>query len=348
MESDFKPLLYKLYVLKKHTLLFLTSGQGIFQVDFKTYHFNSQRVIFLSPGQYFQLLSGGFTINRFEIPEEMLKESKNSRYLFKHIISLGYIDFKAPKKFNLNFLSPTETNIESSTLLADSIEDWINLNPFKASQNNINLLFDLKDIIDENFREPISLDKVSKQLDDRPYRIKVLTRDRLVSTLQKLRSDRILLEIQRKIVFTEQSAKQIAYETGFSDPAYFNRFFKQQTSLTTSEFRNQYSFEHNDTFLNEFLTLVDSNFKKYHTLEFYAGRLNMTEKQLSIKVQNKLHMSFKHLIAQKILTEAKKMLLEKIPVFLIGFELGFKEPNHFSSFFKKHSGISPSLYFSDF
>lgn len=49
--------------------------------------------------------------------------------------------------------------------------------------------------------------------------------------------ERIVLEAKRNLLHTEFSAKEIAYELGFEDAAYFNRFFKRLTGQTPAAFR---------------------------------------------------------------------------------------------------------------
>lgn len=49
--------------------------------------------------------------------------------------------------------------------------------------------------------------------------------------------DRILLEAMRYLRHTAASAKQISDRLGFSDPAYFARFFKSRAGVTTGAFR---------------------------------------------------------------------------------------------------------------
>jgi AraC-like DNA-binding protein len=36
---------------------------------------------------------------------------------------------------------------------------------------------------------------------------------------------------------TQQSLKEIAFDLGFSEASYFNRFFKRETGLTPAEYR---------------------------------------------------------------------------------------------------------------
>ncbi|RYF45807.1 MAG: helix-turn-helix domain-containing protein, partial [Cytophagaceae bacterium] len=42
----------------------------------------------------------------------------------------------------------------------------------------------------------------------------------------------------RRLLFhTNNSLKEIAFELGFSDASYFNRFFKRETGMTPAEYR---------------------------------------------------------------------------------------------------------------
>jgi AraC family transcriptional activator of pobA len=52
--------------------------------------------------------------------------------------------------------------------------------------------------------------------------------------------DRILLEAKRLLVHTSLSAKEIAYDLGYDDPAYFNRLFTKKIGGTPNNFRKNY------------------------------------------------------------------------------------------------------------
>lgn len=49
--------------------------------------------------------------------------------------------------------------------------------------------------------------------------------------------ERLVLEAQRLLFYTPSSLKEIAFELGFSEPSYFNRFFKRETGTTPAEYR---------------------------------------------------------------------------------------------------------------
>ncbi|RYY36886.1 MAG: helix-turn-helix domain-containing protein [Sphingobacteriaceae bacterium] len=52
--------------------------------------------------------------------------------------------------------------------------------------------------------------------------------------------DRIMLEAKRLLVHTGMSAKEIAYELGYDDPAYFSRLFLIKTGESPSGFKTKY------------------------------------------------------------------------------------------------------------
>lgn len=50
--------------------------------------------------------------------------------------------------------------------------------------------------------------------------------------------ERIMMEAKRLLNYTEKSAKEITYELGFEDAAYFSNLFKKHTGVSPTEFRN--------------------------------------------------------------------------------------------------------------
>jgi AraC family transcriptional regulator, transcriptional activator of pobA len=62
-------------------------------------------------------------------------------------------------------------------------------------------------------------------------------------TPQQIIRERIIIEAKRLLYYTNKSVKQITYELGFEDPAYFCNFFKKHTMLAPVEFRNKKEME---------------------------------------------------------------------------------------------------------
>jgi len=59
-------------------------------------------------------------------------------------------------------------------------------------------------------------------------------------------TNRLMLEAQRKLQYTNTSVKELAYELGFSDPRYFSRLFKKSTGKSVSSYlAESYDLSHN-------------------------------------------------------------------------------------------------------
>ena len=53
----------------------------------------------------------------------------------------------------------------------------------------------------------------------------------------KIIHERLVLETKRQLMYTDKTAKQIAYDIGFEDASHLSRLFKKQTSITLSDFK---------------------------------------------------------------------------------------------------------------
>jgi AraC-like DNA-binding protein len=347
MRKEFTPQINKIYVFDRNSLLFLKSGSGIFEVDFKRYDFDNNKMIFLSSGQYFRLLSGEFSVVQFEFTDESVSGSRKSRFLFKHLISLGHInlDFKKPSPLKqLTRLNLCEE--DRIKLLQYAIEDWMILNPFRATQEEVELLFDVDEIIDKHFTEPVALSDVSRQLQEKSWRIQNVVREKLRLTISTMARKKKLLEAERKIAFTDLSIKEVAYDLGFRNSDYFFKFFKQHTGQTPSSFKELFNFRNNDSFIKDISGLIEQNFREPYKMAFYAGELGMSERTLSRKVHERLGTSLIDLLHKRKLKEARQLIGSGISVADTAFELGFRETSHFSAFYKKYTGASPSRLLS--
>ena len=66
-----------------------------------------------------------------------------------------------------------------------------------------------------------------------------IARSGTTKSLNELLTDRLMTEARRNLVFSRLSVQQIAYELGYSDPAYFTRAFLRATGETPGAFRRR-------------------------------------------------------------------------------------------------------------
>jgi len=101
----------------------------------------------------------------------------------------------------------------------------------------------------------------------------------------------------------------------------------------------------NDATIARFTLLVNSNFRQQRKVQFYASTLMITANYLNILCNKHLGMTAKAFIAQEIINEMKsELLISKKPIKQIASEMNFIDLSTFSTYFKTHTGYSPSDY----
>ena len=333
----------KVYFINKYTLVHILSGTGSIEVDFQNYTDWEDKAIYLSKGQYIKFLSDDFTVRFIEFPDEILFKSKEVRVLFKHLISLGYINFKECSDCH-NYLTKTIFNAENYSIIDISAKQWYWQNPFQANKEEYQLIFDAKDIIDQEYKNNLSSKDLAHLINDNDLYVQHLIKDKIGISLKKMVDDRKVLESKKEIAFTDKSIKEVAYNLGYNDPAYFNRVFTNEVGQSPNKFRIDFDFESRNNFVSNLIELIKLHHKEEHQLEFYAQKMNVSVKTLSKKVKDKMHTTLGKLIRHEIITTSKTLLLEDTSIQDVSFITGFEEVSHFSNFFTHQTGISPSQF----
>lgn len=96
---------------------------------------------------------------------------------------------------------------------------------------------------------------------------------------------------------------------------------------------------------NNFLRILENNFRRPEGADFYAEKLNMSARNLNLITQAVFGKSATEIIETRKLMEARRMLLttEK-SVSEIGYEIGYNEKSYFSRVFRKKTGITPTEF----
>ena len=92
-------------------------------------------------------------------------------------------------------------------------------------------------LVEMHFREGATLEFYASRLGITPTQLNNISRAALGHTAKRVVHDRIYLEARRNLVYTMLTVSEIAGMLGFSDPAYFARFFTRHAGMAPSEFR---------------------------------------------------------------------------------------------------------------
>ena len=95
----------------------------------------------------------------------------------------------------------------------------------------------LKTLIDQQFREQHPAAHYARLLNLSPTHLNRIARQVTGLTVHDLIIERVIDEARRALLLTHASVQQISDGLGFSDPAYFSRYFRRKTGLAPGAFR---------------------------------------------------------------------------------------------------------------
>ncbi|MGI4835423.1 MAG: AraC family transcriptional regulator [Janthinobacterium lividum] len=91
--------------------------------------------------------------------------------------------------------------------------------------------------IEENYRELHEVGAYAELLHISAGHLSEVVKAQSGRSAIKHLHERLVLEAKRLLCYTPQSLKELAFDLGFSDASYFNRFFKRETGVTPAEYR---------------------------------------------------------------------------------------------------------------
>ena len=92
----------------------------------------------------------------------------------------------------------------------------------------------------------------------------------------------------------------------------------------------------------EFMALLTENFRSEHQIGFYADKLCLTPKYLSLLIKQTSGRSVSDWIDHCIIMEAKSLLrYSDLSIQQVAYTLHFPTPSFFGTYFKRHVGMTP-------
>jgi len=342
MAGNFQPEANKAYFMEQNTLFQMLEGKGGIQVDFNNYWDWDDKLIFLEQGQYIRFLSDSFVVRKISFDLLSIAESIETRVLFKHLVSLGSINYRECEDCQRYFTHTLPISPEG--ILDVSVRQWYRQNPFHANRQEYKIIFDTKELIDREYKNHRAMEDLTQAISADHRQVHSLVRKKLGLSIKSLELRKRMTEDQKLLAFTDRPIQAIAYEQGYKDPSYFVRAFKNRLVVTPGEFREQAGYELEDGFTRILFQLLQEYHTSQRTNTFYADRLCMSEKNLAKKIKQRLNTTLGQLIRQKVIRTAKQSLASGEKIKEVALALGFEEANHFSSFFKRYTQFTPTEF----
>jgi AraC-like DNA-binding protein len=107
-----------------------------------------------------------------------------------------------------------------------------------TKNTKIELLREFNILVEAEFKTEHSVSYYADRLFKSPKTLSNTFSKLNTSPLQIIH-DRIILEAKRLLIYTDKTAKEIAYEVGFEDASHLSRLFKKHTTFSPSDFKKQ-------------------------------------------------------------------------------------------------------------
>ena len=102
---------------------------------------------------------------------------------------------------------------------------------------------------------------------------------------------------------------------------------------------------HHELIFAKYKVLVEENYTKNLSISNYAAILNISSKTLTNITKEIVGKPASKIIAERIVLEAQRLLrFTSLQISEIAFKVGFEDASYFVKHFKRHIGVSPSIY----
>ncbi|MDN5214011.1 helix-turn-helix domain-containing protein [Fulvivirgaceae bacterium BMA12] len=243
-------------------IIWLKNGAGIHHIDLVEHSYDGSVFFVLAPGQIHKIdqkiISEGYVLkfqpglfkNEKDVYDYLLDtclfDSRTSCPVFNvpeklspvfDEIFLRMIDeFKHPEADTENILS---AYVKILITHINRIKKY-KLSDVQVPSNPQYALFKrFKIHIEHHYKTVHAVQAYAKMLNTQARTLNTVSRKFVNRSAGEMIQDRLILEAQRILYHEALSIKEICFELGFEDPAYFTRFFKKHTGLTPQQFKMQ-------------------------------------------------------------------------------------------------------------
>jgi AraC family transcriptional activator of pobA len=244
-----------------YSVIWVKEGTGKHFIDFKTYTVQPGTIFFISPEQVHDLVMDTpyagdvllFTTDFIEqngIPVNWLHESgfffrcddvapliiprNQETSAINNIIGQIAKEYEEQNRFYNEAIAAL---LKLFLLECKRIRETTGFQVEERVHSKAQLIKQFKDLLDNHFHEWHKVSDYAAQLHiTANYLNEVISNETGISAKDFI-INRIMLEAKRFATYSQTSAKEVAYQLGFDDPAHFSKVFRQQQGTSFTGFR---------------------------------------------------------------------------------------------------------------
>ena len=243
--------------INKYQIFYFTKGNGTIQIDFDTYDIKGPSLYFISEYQLLKIVACDDDLQgkviRFANDFFCIKLNRSETFCDAVIFNSQrppFVQLDSASKNKIDFIFQGLENeiLENNGFQEEIITSQLKTLLLTASGLKLdqgeNLYFsglsslvtNFQDLLENKFRLEHQVKYYANALHITPKGLNNAVKKELAKNASELIKEKLIIEAKRELYQQRKSVKEIAYELGFEDPAYFNRFFKKSTGRTPLAF----------------------------------------------------------------------------------------------------------------
>lgn len=229
-----------------YAVYWIHEGNGMHTIDFEEYQITPDRIFFIRPEQvHFLHTEGRMKYSALQFTEDfMIPYSADFQKQIPVCKDLNEDEKVRIKTLFDQIYKESVSNLVNSTAIIQSEIHTLLLELERIAINNSDtyimpeIMERYKLLIDSSFAKERLVQYYAGQLGVSANYLNVLTKKHFNKSALEMINERLILEIKRLLLRTDNGISEIAYSLGFNELSYFSRFFKRYTGATPHEFRN--------------------------------------------------------------------------------------------------------------
>lgn len=244
-----------------YRIYWIEEGSGEYKIDFKAFKVEQAGLFFLSPGQVLEVdsekVKSGVQISfdrEFYCVETHGKEIACNGVLFNNVhratmIALGKADAPTFQGLLQKMIAELEHPGSAHRAMLETYLRFFLIEALRILEQQApaletnkphenRLVADFIALVEKHFVNIHSVAEYAEMLAVSPKSLAKRLQSEGYSTPTEIIRDRIVLQAKRDLRFSDKSVKEIAFDLGFEDPAYFTRYFKKAAGLSPNQYRS--------------------------------------------------------------------------------------------------------------
>lgn len=237
--------------LSYYFFLFLWEGATELEVDLEKYAIGKNELVFSLPYQVRQLPATmhGNAYYKLGLQEDCLARLPRHYPFLLNPLNQQQVRFTAPAAARLRtifellmgLLGTSDTDPELILAQLNSLLTEINAAYFAAAEqpadDRLAKFIKFRVLVEDNLTEHPTIGRIAAELALSTDSLYQLVKQYAGLSPKEFVTNRLMLEARRRLHYGQRtSVKELAFELGFNDPAYFSRLFKKVTGQTVAAF----------------------------------------------------------------------------------------------------------------